>query len=115
MKKLVRFDTWYCDEFPVKGFSIVDDQEFTAMVTTLLDIRDLMETDNIPCVIIEFGTNEDFEINDISELMDCFHATEITDAQANTLITLFGKSYGYWPMPALEGWLHDRIIERDLL
>jgi len=111
---LVKFDTWYCDEFNVKGFRIMTRDEFNDMMNTLFDIRNIKKADQIPYISIGFGANEDLEFDDAEELMDCFDVTDISDEQANTLAYFFGKEYGYWPMPALEGWLHDMIVERDM-
>lgn len=114
MQVLVKFDTWYGDEFNVKGFRIMTRDEFNDMMNTLHDIRDIQNAGQISYITIGFGSNEDLEFDDAEELMNCFDATDISDQQADTLMYFFGKEYGFWPMPALEHWLHDMIIERDM-
>lgn len=113
MRKLVQFSNWYRDEFNVVGFRVMDNKEYEDMMNTITEIRKIMNDENYPFIELYFGTNEYFEIA-IDELMDCLEVTDISEQQAEMLTYFFGAEYGYWPLPALEDWLHDRIIERDI-
>lgn len=114
MRKLVEFDAWYHDEYRVQGFCIMTNEEYGDMMNTFAEVRKLMEADNYPYIELYFGANECFEIESVDELFDYMEVTDISEQQAETLAYFFGKEYGYWPLPALESWLHDRIIERDM-
>jgi hypothetical protein len=81
---LVKFEKNWADEFYVHGFKVYADRAAWDK-----------DVETLPELEFSFGTNEGWEEGDIDE--SDFTVSEITDDQAATLTTLFGKRFGVFP------------------
>lgn len=81
MKYLVKQSSDWCDEFTANCFRIFDDKQHAQEF-----IEGLVECGGY------FGTNEGWEENELDEVD--FTIQSITEAQAEVLVELLGKSFG---------------------
>jgi len=114
MKKLLKFSDWYLDEFQVVGFAVTDQEGYDVLMDICNDIQGIMHSDYINDIQLEFGTNYAIGYETINDMLKYIEVTDISDAQAMTIVSLFGNTYGYFPGKFLADWLHDKIIERDM-
>lgn len=91
MKYLLSFYADYCDEFDVEAYTIISSRE---------DYDYLVENQNSPqaeeygTIYVGFGSNEELEFGDVSNLLDCLSIEEITDAEADTICKVVGCNFG---------------------
>ena len=112
MKKLLQFSDWYLDEFQVVGFTITDQE---GSMDICKDIDGIFKVEGYHYLYVEFGTNQKLEYHNAIDIFDHIDVTDITDEQAETIEYFFGKTYGFFPGKFLSDYLHDLIIERDML
>lgn len=90
--KLVKFDKNWADECDVYGFRVMSDDSWN-------ELRTLIE--NSTSFEMYFGTNEGwgdgYGDDAASDLLEDLKAVDITVEQAETIIGLFGASYGVFP------------------
>lgn len=98
MKKLIKFNATFNDEFDVYGFSIMTGAEWYSMLSTLPE--DL-------CTEWLFGSNYSAYFESLADFMRCFNVLEISDTTADTIMDAFGlnekySTWGYFPESLFE-------------
>ena len=86
---LMEFESDYCDEFEVRGFSVVTLDQYK-MYEFVVDNQDKYTGNFDIC----FGSNEELYFENISEFLDCITVEEISNNDARTLNGYFGGNYG---------------------
>jgi len=99
---LVKFDENWADEMDVSGFKLFkSEQDWQKAIKKFKDEREIEDEEDC-CFSIYFGTNEDNEYTSFSEFLNCFEVTNISDAEAAVLLTLFPDlvqfEYGHFPI-----------------
>jgi hypothetical protein len=84
---LYKFEDNWADEMDVQGFAVLTEDEKDMAVA---QIKRSYKNGGTIC----FGTNEDNHYNNLTEVMDCVEFEEISQSQYNTLMNLFGQSFG---------------------
>lgn len=88
-KYLIEYDDNYADEFDVSGFRIVEN-----IHSWNNEIDNLSENDYSYC----FGSNEVIEYYSSEDFCNALRITKISDEQYDTILKLFGESYGLFPI-----------------
>jgi NurA-like 5'-3' nuclease len=102
---LVKFDDNWADEMDVSGFKLFDNLDaWNAAIAEFKAEKEIVDgEDNEDNGYFEvcFGTNEYIEYETVEEFLTQFDITEISDAAAAVIETLFpeAKSYGYGHFP----------------
>lgn len=86
---LMKFESDYCDEFEVQGFSVITLDQYK-MYQFVVNNQDKY-TESVE---IGFGSNEDLCFESVSEFLDCITVEEISNNDARTLNGYFGGNYG---------------------
>lgn len=87
MKYLLQFKMLYCDEFMVKGFDIVTEEEYKEFLELKEQLKNVDDT-----IYIGFGSNEELEAT-INEFLDSIYVEEISDMDAQVIGKYF-YTYG---------------------
>ena len=89
MKKvLIEWCTNWADEMDIEGWTIVDKEKSKEIISYVTSTNSDFS--------ISVGTNEEIDYSNGKEFLDDLTFTDITDEEANTLIKLFGESYGHY-------------------
>ena len=114
---LMKFDTDYCDEFEVQGFSVITLDQYK-MYEFLFNNQDKY-TESFD---IGFGSNEELYFENLSEFLDCIKVEEISNNDARTLNAYFGGNYGLvHPIRDIEyfaeklGYKKEPVIKKPVL
>lgn len=84
----IKYDMDWADEFDLEGFGIMEESEWEEMDR---DIRNHFENDE-GSISSSFGTNEDIELDSVSDWDRALKVSHITEAEAKFLHEKF--SYG---------------------
>lgn len=91
MKYLLSFYADYCDEFDVEAYTITSSREH---YDYLVEHKDSPQAEEYGSVFVGFGSNEEIEFGDISNLLDCISIEEITDTEADIVCKVVGCNFG---------------------
>lgn len=86
---LMKFESDYCDEFEVQGFSLITLDQYK-MYQFLVNNQDKY-TESFD---IGFGTNEEIYFENLSEFLDCISIDEISTNDHRSIHAYFGDNYG---------------------
>lgn len=86
---LMKFESDYCDEFNVQGFSLITLDQYK-MYQFVADNKD-KHTESFD---IGFGTNEEIYFENLSEFLDCISIDEISTNDHRSINAYFGDNYG---------------------
>ena len=86
---LMKFESYYCDEFEVQGFSLINLDQYK-MYEFLVDNQDSY-TESFD---IGFGSNQELYFDDLSEFLDCITVDEISTNDHRSINAYFGNNYG---------------------
>lgn len=86
---LMKFESDYCDEFEVQGFSLITLDQYK-MYQFVADNQD-KHTESFD---IGFGTNEEIYFENLSEFLDCISIDEISTNDHRSINAYFGDNYG---------------------
>ena len=86
---LMKFESDYCDEFNVQGFSLITLDQYK-MYQFVVDNKD-KHTENFD---IGFGSNQELYFEDLSEFLDCISVHEISTNDHRSINAYFGSNYG---------------------
>ena len=90
--KLIKYKSNWADEMDVQGWSVMSPMRHAAWEDSWAD--HFKDEGNYSFSV---GTNEDIEYDSIEEFLKEFKVVDITESEADTLVKLFGKSYGFFP------------------
>jgi hypothetical protein len=99
---LVKFDDNWADEMDVSGFKLFDNLDaWNAAIAGFKARMEIVDGEDNGYFEVYFGTNEYIEYETVEEFLTRFDITEISDAAAAVIETLFpeAKSYGYGHFP----------------
>ena len=88
---LVKMNKDYADEFDVKGFFCCTLEQWNEYKTAAYKM-----ISEHPEQEYYFGSNEFLEFDSSHEFDEAFVATEISDAEYETMMKLFGSPYATW-------------------
>lgn len=89
---LIKFQKDYADEFDVYGFLACHEKEWLHHLEYAKNYFIEQAKEGYDSVNVCFGTNEEFEYQDIKEYISSYEITEITEEEFNILNKLFPKS-----------------------
>jgi len=98
---LAKFDKDWADEFSVEGFAVLTESEMNLIES----VRDCSVE-----VSFDFGTNEGWEDEPISEFVAALDIQELSEDQYVCLVGIFGKGFGVFP--DFKGWI-DYYLNGD--
>jgi NurA-like 5'-3' nuclease len=100
---LVKFDDNWADEMDVSGFKLFDNLDaWNAAIAEFKEEKEIVDGEDSGYFEVCFGTNEYIEYETVEEFLVQFDITEISDAAADVIETLFPEaklSYGYGHFP----------------
>jgi hypothetical protein len=99
---LVKFDENWADEMDVSGFKLFkSEQDWQKAIKEFKDEHGIEDEENC-CFEVYFGTNEENQYTSFSRFLRRFEVTNISDAEAVVLLTLFPDlvqfEYGHFPI-----------------
>ena len=86
---LMQFESDYCDEFEVQGFSLITLDQYK-MYQFVVDHQD----EYIDDFDISFGSNEELYFEDLSDFLDYVTVHEISTNDYRSINAYFGNNYG---------------------
>lgn len=108
---LMQFDSSYCDEFDVQGFSLITLDQYK-MYEFVVNNQDKY-TENFN---IGFGENQELYFENLSEFLDCIEVHEISNNDHRSINAYFGSNYGLiYPFKDVEYFAEKLGYKRESL
>ena len=106
MYYLLKFSKYYCSEFNVEGFTVIETfQDLEEIASTIRNYEEPIE--------IYFGMNHSFEFENGEDIWNYIEVMRITDAAAKTIENLFDCSHGLLTPIDIFNDIIDKMIEND--
>lgn len=100
-KILVKYSDDYADEFEIKGFAIMTEEEFKKGIDFAKE-----EFEEVGSLNFVFGSNEYIDYEDFEKFKNCFNCEKISEDNFTVLKQFFGIQYGIFPC-----WIFEESME----